>query len=122
MSIDAGDQLHNLTHTRVNIAASSSGATTLVALAPAILVGGTSTIQRIRVVDLWLMANAAVNVKFQSHVAGDITGLMYFAANGGIVLPYNHLGWFATTGGEALDINLSGSVAVGGVLHYVTLT
>jgi hypothetical protein len=42
-----------------------------------------------------------------------LTGLTYFAAAGASqVLPYNPDGWFQTLPGEALDINLSGSVAV----------
>ena len=70
-----------------------------------------------------LIANAAVNVKFQSHTTPtDLTGLFYLAANGGFVLPYNEAGWFSTLAGEALDINLSGAIAVGGVVGYITHT
>lgn len=98
----------------VNITASSSGVTNILALV---------TSKKIRVVALSLTSNGAVNVKFQSHVTPtDITGLFYFAAAGdGIVLPFNPGGWFQTNSGEALDINLSGSVAVGGCLTYVTV-
>jgi hypothetical protein len=49
-----------------------------------------------------------------------LTGLSYFAAAGdGEVLSFNPVGWFETVAGEALDINLSGAVAVGGHLTYV---
>lgn len=94
------------------ITASTSGATTIVAAT-----GG----KKIRVVSMQLVANAAVNVKWQSHVTPtDLSGLAYFAANGGYVLPYNPEGWFLDTViGEALDINLSAAVAVGGTLTYV---
>jgi hypothetical protein len=93
------------------ITASSSGATTIVAAV---------TSKKIRVIALKLVANAAVNVKWQSHVTPtDKTGLSYLAANGGEVLPANQWGWFETITGEALDINLSGAVAVGGHLTYV---
>lgn len=95
-----------------SITASSSGATTLVAAVSS---------KKIRVVALSLVANAAVNVKFQSHVAGDISGLYYLAANGGMVLPASQYGWFETTAGEALDINLSGAIPVGGSLVYTTI-
>jgi hypothetical protein len=93
------------------IAVSATG--TIVALVAA---------KKIRVVALQLTASAGVNVKWQSHVTPtDITGLAYFAANGGYVLPYNPAGWFQTIAGEALDINLSAAVAVGGSLTYVTV-
>jgi hypothetical protein len=95
------------------ISTSSSGASSLVSAV---------TSKKIRVLALSLVASAAVNVKFQSHVTPtDLTGLYYLAANGGIVLPYNPLGWFQTIAGEQLDINLSGSIAVGGSLTYVAV-
>jgi hypothetical protein len=95
------------------IVASASGATTIVNAVAS---------KRIRVVALQVIANASVNLKWQSHVSPtDITGLAYLAANGGYVLPYNPVGWFQTVAGEALDINLSGSVAVGGSLTYVAV-
>ncbi len=95
------------------VVAASSGAATIIAA-----VGG----KQIRVLALQLIANAAVNVKWQSHVTPtDITGLAYLAANGGYVLPYNPVGWFQTISGEALDINLSASVAVGGFITYITV-
>jgi len=95
------------------ISASASGATTIVNA-----VGG----KRIRVLKWDVVANAAVNVKWQSHVTPtDLTGLYYFAANGGIESGYCPLGNFQTVSGEALDINLSGAVAVGGSLVYVTV-
>jgi hypothetical protein len=93
------------------ITASTSGADTQVVAV---------TSKKIRVVALALTSNGTVNVKFQSHVTPtDITGLFYEIANTGFVLPYNPMGWFQTVAGEALDINLSASVAVGGVLQYV---
>ena len=94
------------------IVASSSGATTIVAAV---------TGKRIRVLSLRLTAAAAVNAKWQSHTAPtDITGLNYYAAaGGGEVLPFNPVGWFQTIAGDALDINLSNAIAVGGHLTYV---
>ena len=95
------------------IVASSSGATQIVAAVSS---------KKIRVLALQVIANAAVNVKWQSHVTPtDKTGLAYLAGNGGYVLPFNPAGWFETISGEALDINLSGNVAVGGSLTYVTV-
>jgi hypothetical protein len=96
------------------IVASASGATTLVAA-----VSG----KRIRVLALTLTANAAVNLKLQSHATPtDLSGLFYMAAQGdGVVLPFSPVGWCQTNVGEALDINLSAAVAVGGMLVYVAL-
>ncbi|MGO9234505.1 MAG: hypothetical protein ACLP4V_10695, partial [Methylocella sp.] len=93
------------------ITASSSGATTVVAA-----VSG-KTIYVLR----WsLSANGNVNVNWQSHTTtGTATGLHYltqYASAGGAYCP---AGIFATASGEALDINLSASVAVGGELTYV---
>lgn len=102
-----------LTPLFATIVASSSGATSLVAAV---------TSKRIRVLAAYLTANGGVNVKFQSHVTPtDLTGLAYLTTNTGFVLPYNPLGWFQTVSGEQLDINLSGSIAVGGTIVYVTV-
>lgn len=102
-----------LTPSFATIAASTSGASSLV---------GAVTAKQIRVLGLAVMANGTVNVKFQSHTTPtDETGLFYLIANTGFVLPYNPLGWFQTVAGEQLDINLSGAVAVGGCLVYVAV-
>jgi hypothetical protein len=95
------------------IAASASGATPIVAA-----VAGKSI-----VVLRWsVSANGAVNVNLQSHATtGTATGLHYltqFASAGGAYCP---AGIFATVAGEALDINLSGAVAVGGELTYILI-
>lgn len=92
------------------IAASSSGDNQIVAA-----VSG----KKIRVLAYNMVANGAVNAKFQSD-ATDKTGLKYFdAAGAGICAPFNPVGWFETVAGEKLDLNLSGAVAVGGELVYV---
>lgn len=93
------------------ISASGSGNNTLVAAV---------TGKKIRVLALALIANAAVNAKLQSGAGGtDITGLFYCAGNGGLVLPYNKVGWCQTAAATLLNLNLSGAVAVGGCLVYV---
>lgn len=91
------------------ITTSASGATAIVAAV---------TGKKIRVIAYSVVANAAVNVKWQSGTT-DVTGLKYLAANGGIVQGYNPAGWFQTASAEALNINLSGAVAVGGEVVYV---
>lgn len=94
------------------ITASSSGATTIVAAV---------TSKKIRVLAWDLKVNAAVNFKWQSHVTPtDLTGLYYCNGQGdGVARASNPFGYFETVAGEALDLNLSGAVAVGGVLTYV---
>jgi hypothetical protein len=103
-----------LTPLFAKIVASSSGATTVISA-----VSG----KKIVVLAMAISANAAVNVKWQSHVTPtDLTGLLYCGGQGdGEVLPFNPVGWFETVAGEALDINLSAGTAVGGHITYVTL-
>ncbi len=95
------------------ITASSSGATTIVSAV---------TSKKIRVLRWSLSSNGTVNIKWQSHVTPtDITGLHYltqYASAGGAYCPQ---GIFQTISGEALDINLSASIAVGGELTYLEI-
>lgn len=95
----------------VKISTSSSGNTELIAAV---------TGRKIRVISYVIVCNAAVNVKFQSG-STDITGLLYFAANGGAACTVEGLGCFQTAAGEALNINLSGAIAVGGHITYVVV-
>jgi len=95
------------------IAAASSGANNLV-----VALAG----KKVRVLAYVVIANAAVNAKFQSDAAGtpvDLTGLHYFAQNSGVCCNFNEVGWFETGIGKTLDLNLSGAVAVGGELVYI---
>jgi hypothetical protein len=94
------------------IAVSASGDNSIVALVSS---------KKIRVLALKITANGAVNAKWRSST-NDKTGLSYFAAAGdGEVLPFNPVGWFETNAGEALQVNLSAAVAVGGHVTYVTV-
>jgi hypothetical protein len=74
--------------------------------------------KKIRVLGYVLVASGAVNAKFRSTNT-DKTGLLYLAQNGGVSAPFSPVGHFETAAGEALNLNLSGSVAVGGHLVYV---
>jgi hypothetical protein len=76
--------------------------------------------KRIRVLSYFVIANAAVNAKWRS-ASTDVTGLLYLAANGGIAASAEGMGCFQTAVGEALNLNLSGAVAVGGHLTYVLI-
>lgn len=87
------------------IAVSASGATEIRAA-----VAG----HRIVLLAYNFMSNGIVNVKWQSG-STDITGLAYLVEAGrGKVVPFNPRGWAVTAVGEALNINLSGAIAVGG--------
>lgn len=96
---------------RSAISAATSGNNTIVAA-----VAG----KKIRVLAMSLSFSGTVNAKFQSGASGtDKTGLFYGVANTQVVLPYNKLGWFETAAGALLNLNLSGAVAVGGVIDYI---
>lgn len=92
------------------INATLSGDNTLVALVA-------STI--IRLVSITLSASGQVNAKFKSGAGTDISGLLYFDTRGGLVNPEASRGLLQTAAGEALVLNLSSAVTVGGFLSYV---
>ena len=100
------------------ISASSNGDNTLVAAV---------TNRRIRVLGFVLTFSGAVNAKFTDGAAGSaLTGLLYGVGTAPIpvtapcVPPVvgSQPGWFATSQGNALVLNLSSGVAVGGFVLY----
>lgn len=93
------------------IQTSASGDTTIVAAVPD---------KRIILLAYNYMANGAVNVKWRSNTT-DLTGLAYLVANGGKVCPFANTGWAITALGEALVINLSAAIAVGGEVAYAVV-
>ena len=72
--------------------------------------------KRIRVIAFAVVANATVNIKFQSGTS-DITGSMRVVEGGGIAHAYDG-GLFQTAVGQALNINLSANATVGGYVVY----
>ena len=72
--------------------------------------------KRIRVIAFAVVANATVNIKFQSGTT-DITGSMRIVEGGGIAHAYDG-GLFQTAVGQALNINLSANATVGGYVVY----
>ena len=90
---------------------SASGATELVAA---------RTGKRILVLSYVVNASGAVGVKFQS-ASTDLTGTLTLAANQTQDAYYSEAGYFQTVAGEALNINLSGAVQVGGHLTWVEI-
>ena len=75
--------------------------------------------KKIRVLHAYAKANGAVTVKFQSATT-DITGSANLSAAGDDYKPGGSLaGLFETAAGEALNVNLSAIVTVGGHVTYV---
>lgn len=101
------------------IAASSSGANAVVAAASGI---------KYRVLGFVLSFSGTVNAKWQSG-STDRTGLFYGVANVVVASPAlpvadrqtRPTAQFETSAGEALTLNLSGAVAVGGYVVYERL-
>lgn len=78
--------------------------------------------KKIRILALYLVAGGAVNINWQSHTTtsnGDAA--LDIAANSGIVLNFNPVGWFDTTSGEALDIVTSAASQLSGRIVYVAV-
>lgn len=76
----------------------------------------------IRVIAMDLVTNNAVTIQWQTSTGpATISGPQSFAANGGIVRPFNQAGWFQTLAGDSLNITLSGGATVGGNITYVAL-
>lgn len=73
---------------------------------------------KIRVLHYTIVATAAVNTKWRSDTT-DLSGdLNWDAASKGLTVSNDH-GLVQTAAGEALNLNLSGAVAVDGHITYV---
>lgn len=76
--------------------------------------------KKIRVLAVFLVAAAAVTIRFESGAGGTaLTGQMVLAANGGFTLPFNPEGWFETAAAALLNLELSAAASVDGALAYV---
>lgn len=74
--------------------------------------------QKIRVISVSLLASGNVDIQWKS-AAGVITGVYPVPRRGGYVLPENQSGWFETDINEALVLNMSAAVTLGGSLTYI---
>lgn len=94
---------------QAKISTSSSGANTIVSATSG---------KRIVVVSWNVMANGTTNVKWVSG-STDISGLYYLVANVGAVVDHSVPDFgLKTTAGEALVLNNSAAVAIGGYVTY----
>jgi hypothetical protein len=75
--------------------------------------------KKIRVLSLFFVTSTFMSIKFQTGATTDITGALPLGANGGLVLPFNPVGWFETAAGAKLNIVLSVAAAVAGGLTYI---
>jgi hypothetical protein len=91
---------------------STNGATTIVSAVAS---------QSVRVLYFGLSSNGTVNANLQSHTTTTNTGKTHYLAQYyGYETPWVPVGLFATTSGEALDLNLSaGSINVSWEIVYV---
>lgn len=67
-----------------------------------------------------VMSSGDVTIRFRS-ASTNIDGPAYLTANSGYVLPFCPVGLFKTAVGEALNLNLSAAIPVGGYLRYVEI-
>lgn len=78
--------------------------------------------QILRLFRLLITFDAAVTVRFKDGASTNLSGPLYIAANGSIVLDFppskDALPWFTTARGNALVLNLSAAVNVGGTACY----
>lgn len=112
--------MQNVVRTPPNHTALARGFSNPAALGGNVILAAPSTSARIRVTGVSLVASGAVSVKFQS-AATDISATLPLASNGGLVLPFNEHGWFETSAGDSLVLNLSAAVAVGVNFQYIVL-
>lgn len=78
----------------------------------------------IRVLAFEMMADGATQCRFESGTANAVylTGYKYFGTSGGMVAPYNPVGWFQTNIGSSLNLEIAtAGASIGGCLTYLVL-
>lgn len=96
---------------RAVVSTSSSGVTEIVAAVPG---------AKIVVINYGIVVAGATAITWRS-ASTSISGALSFAGNGGISCSDADHGWFETAVGEALNINNSAAVAVGGHVSYLVI-
>jgi len=76
-----------------------------------------------KVLGYTLMAGVANQARFQSgsNSTEFLTGTMFYGASGGMVAPYNPMGWFSVTAGSPLYLKLATANSIGGVISYLVM-
>jgi hypothetical protein len=98
---------------RAIIAAASSGNNEIVAAV---------TGKIIRVYQLVVVSAGTVTTRWESAADGTaLTGQIPLVANSGYAPPWNPMGHFETAAGQALNLELSGAIAVAGWLSYAEI-
>jgi len=72
----------------------------------------------IRILAFCAIAAADVTVTLEDEDGANLIGPMDLPANGGVVLPFNGIGWQETPSGKALHLLLGDAVQVGGSITY----
>jgi hypothetical protein len=97
---------------RAAINASASGANTVVAGVPGMV---------IIALQFLVISTTQFNVTWQASGGTLLTGPLPVAANGGACAPYSPVGWLETPIGEGLSLFLGSANQVGGEVVYVVL-
>lgn len=91
--------------------ATTSGDNTLVAAV---------TGDKIRVLACVLISAGTATIRFEDGAGGTaLTGQMTVSSGSGFTLPWNPLGWFETTAGTLLNLEISDTISIDGCLVYV---
>ena len=79
--------------------------------------------KKIRVLSYHIMSLVGNNIRFQSGTGASnlLTGFSYIGSNGGLVAPYNPMGWFETSGNNLLNIKMTAAQTIGGCLTYLEI-
>ncbi len=78
--------------------------------------------KKILVMGCVLIAAGAVNIRFEDGAGGTaLTGVMNLTTNSGFTLPFSEVGWFETSAGVLLNLELSAGTAVAGTLTYIEI-
>ena len=79
--------------------------------------------KKIRVLSYHIMSLVGNNIRFQSGTGASnlLTGFSYIGSNGGLVAPYNPMGWFETSGNNLLNIKMTAAQSIGGCLTYLEI-
>lgn len=91
--------------------------------ATATLVAAQAAGVKIRIVGLVLVNTTALSATFKSGAGGTaLTGAMALASLGQLILPFNPTGYFETAAATLLELALSASTQVSGVLMWVAVS